>query len=60
MKNEAFNIDCMDYMRKCSDKQFDIAIVDPPYGNAETAFGSISTKKQNVLVTLCLKNMEKK
>ena len=38
MKNEAFNIDCMDYMRKCSDKQFDIAIVDPPYGNAETVF----------------------
>lgn len=31
MKNEAFNIDCMDYMRKCSDKQFDLVIVDPPY-----------------------------
>ena len=31
MKNEAFNIDCIDYMRKCSNKQFDLAIVDPPY-----------------------------
>ena len=35
MKNEAFNIDCMDYMRKCSDKQFDLVIVDPPYGIEE-------------------------
>ena len=35
MKNEAFNIDCMDYMRKCSDKQFDLVIVDPPYGIKE-------------------------
>ena len=32
MKNEAFNMDCMDYMKKCSDKQFNLAIVDPPYG----------------------------
>lgn len=26
------NIDCMEYMKTCSDKQFDLAIVDPPYG----------------------------
>ena len=40
MTNEALNMDCMDYMRKCSDKQFSLAIVDPPYGNAgnETQF----------------------
>ena len=24
--------DCMDYMRECPDKSFDLAIVDPPYG----------------------------
>ena len=36
MKSETFNIDCMDYMRKCSDKQFDLAIVDPPYGIGES------------------------
>ena len=36
MTNEALNMDCMDYMRKCSDKQFDLAIVDPPYGIGES------------------------
>ena len=35
MTNEALNMDCMDYMRKCSDKQFNLAIVDPPYGIQE-------------------------
>jgi len=36
MTNEALNMDCMDYMRKCSDKQFNLAIVDPPYGIGES------------------------
>lgn len=35
MTNEAFNVDCMDYMKNCDDKQFDLAIVDPPYGIEE-------------------------
>lgn len=35
MINEVYNIDCMDYMKKCPDKQFDLAIVDPPYGIGE-------------------------
>lgn len=26
------NMDCMDYLRECPDKAFDLAIVDPPYG----------------------------
>ena len=30
--NEAFNIDCMEYMRSLPDKAFDLAVVDPPYG----------------------------
>jgi site-specific DNA-methyltransferase (adenine-specific) len=30
--NELINCDCMDYMKTCKDKQFDLAIVDPPYG----------------------------
>jgi len=29
---ELYNIDCMEYMKTCKDKQFDLAIVDPPYG----------------------------
>lgn len=35
MINEAYNVDCMKYMKSCSDKQFDLAIVDPPYGIGE-------------------------
>lgn len=30
--SEAYNIDCMEYMRGVPDGYFDIAIVDPPYG----------------------------
>jgi site-specific DNA-methyltransferase (adenine-specific) len=30
--SEVYNIDCMDFMATCKDKQFDLAIVDPPYG----------------------------
>jgi site-specific DNA-methyltransferase (adenine-specific) len=26
------NCDCMDFMATCKDKQFSLAIVDPPYG----------------------------
>lgn len=26
------NMDCMQFMSECKDKQFDLAIVDPPYG----------------------------
>ena len=28
------NGDCMEYMRQMPDKTFDLAIVDPPYGDA--------------------------
>ena len=31
-KIELHNIDCMEYMKSCKDKQFDLAIVDPPFG----------------------------
>ena len=29
---ELLNMDCMDYLKDCNDNQFDLAIVDPPYG----------------------------
>ena len=32
--NIALNIDCMEYMRSLPDKAFDLAVVDPPYGDA--------------------------
>ena len=28
----AYNMDCMDLMKLLSDNEFDLAIVDPPYG----------------------------
>jgi site-specific DNA-methyltransferase (adenine-specific) len=31
-KIELHNVDCMEYMKTCKDNQFDLAIVDPPYG----------------------------
>jgi len=27
-----FNLDCIEFMKSCKDKQYDLAIVDPPYG----------------------------
>lgn len=30
--------DCMEYMRTLPDKAFDLAIVDPPYGSANSDF----------------------
>ena len=37
---EAFNIDCMEYMKTLPDKAFDLAVVDPPYGNGGGEFSS--------------------
>lgn len=33
--NVAYNMDCMEAMKKMPDKSFDLAIVDPPYGDVE-------------------------
>ena len=32
--NVAYNMDCMEAMRKMPDKCFDLAVVDPPYRDA--------------------------
>jgi len=32
MISEAYNMDCMEYMRQFPDKHFELAVVDPPYG----------------------------
>lgn len=37
--SEAHNIDCMEYMRTIPDGYFDLAVVDPPYGGANSAVG---------------------
>lgn len=31
--NEAYNVDCIEYMRTLPDKYFDLAVCDPPYGS---------------------------
>ena len=31
--NVAYNVDCMEYMKTLPDKAFDLAVVDPPYGD---------------------------
>ena len=35
-KSEAFNMDCMEGMKQYPDKYFDLAVVDPPYGDASS------------------------
>ena len=44
-----YNQDCLEAMREISDNQFDLAIVDPPYGinesNSNYASRAVSTKK---------------
>lgn len=31
--NEAYNVDCIEYMRTLPDGYFDLAVCDPPYGS---------------------------
>ena len=30
--NIAYNADCMEFLKNCPDKAFDLAVCDPPYG----------------------------
>lgn len=33
--SEAYNMDCMDFLRQCPDNYFSLAVCDPPYGIGE-------------------------
>ena len=44
MKSEVFNTDCLEAMKQYPDNYFELAIVDPPYGNID-AIGLIDNKK---------------
>jgi site-specific DNA-methyltransferase (adenine-specific) len=35
-KSETFNMDCLEYMKKCKDQQFSLLFTDPPYGDSGT------------------------
>ncbi len=43
--SKVFNIDCLEYMKTCKDKEFDLAIVDPPYGIKESGSKNQSRRK---------------
>ncbi len=42
---ELLNMDCMEYMKKCKDNEFDLAIVDPPYGIGESGEKTVSRNR---------------
>ena len=45
---DLLNIDCMDFMKTCKDNEFDLAIVDPPYGiDAANKFSGEQRKSGN-------------
>ena len=43
--SEAHNIDCMEYMRTIPDGYFDLAVVDPPYGGANSDVGGATLRQ---------------
>lgn len=43
-ESTVLNIDCLTYMRTCKDKQFSLAVVDPPY-NVGASDGNFGGKK---------------
>lgn len=57
-KIEAFNIDCMEFMKSKPDKFYDLAIVDPPYGinhsiiagkQSGSQYGNAATSKKHYI-----------
>jgi len=36
LKSETFNMDCLEFMKSCKDKQFSLLFTDPPFGDAGT------------------------
>lgn len=48
MEQTALNIDCMEYMSALPDNAFDLAIVDPPYGDGTTLGAERERERENV------------
>ena len=47
--NEAYNVDCIEYMRTLPDKYFDLAVCDPPYGSGnDTKLGGGQKVRRNI------------
>ena len=43
-----YNVDCMEYMKQCKENEFDLAVVDPPYGIGMSG-GNVGYKGDNNL-----------
>lgn len=56
MKNEVFNMDCIEGMKNYPDKYFDLAVVDPPYGLGLRTVNGGSKKNTQTKYILDLKN----
>ena len=46
---ELLYIDCVEYLKKCENNQFDLAIVDPPYGIFKKNRGGAGKLKKRIL-----------
>jgi len=44
--NEAYNTDCLEAMRAMPDNAFDLAVVDPPYGDGCSQNGNVEREKE--------------
>jgi site-specific DNA-methyltransferase (adenine-specific) len=44
---ELLNMDCLEYLKQCNDNQFDLAIVDPPYGSISDATKTFTSNSKN-------------
>lgn len=45
---QIYNEDCLPAMRKMKDKQFDLAIVDPPYGGGATQLSEDTSQNMTI------------
>ena len=48
IRSDVYNCDCVEYMRSLPNKTFDLAIADPPYGDAAVNEG-VSPPPLNIL-----------
>lgn len=62
MTSEVFNVDCLEYMQTVPDKFFDLAVVDPVYGDLVTKGGymantsSVMAKNKDYHISLWSQN----
>lgn len=49
--NLAFNADCMDFLRACPDNAFNLAVVDPPYGDGSSQTVNVERERERDATT---------